>query len=301
MPESRLHPATRTALTVVLAAQGAALFLLPVAVADHPAWGLLLVPLALTHHTLWSLVHEAIHGTLATPRPFNDGLGRLLAIVHGAPFAVLRLGHLLHHRHNRSALDAAECYDPALRSAAVAAAGYYARLLGGLYVAEVAAGVLLLLPRPVAGAAARRLAVADPMVAVMAPRLLEGRTLRSVRVDMCASLLLWAGAAAWWGDQAWMLAGFVGLRALAISLTDNLHHYGTPLGERRYATDLAVPRWLGAVLLEFQLHGVHHRNPALPWHRLRARFDAEGARVQGPWLPALLRQLRGPRPVRDLR
>jgi fatty acid desaturase len=264
MPSPRLYPATRVALTIVLAAQAAAMFLLPQAVAIHSAWGLLLVPLASTHHTLWSLVHEAIHGTLATPSRLNERLGRLLAVLHGAPFAVLRLGHLLHHRHNRSALDAAECYDPARRGAAAAAAGYYARLRGGLYLAEVAAGVLLLLPRSAAGAAARRLAAADPMVALMAQRLLEPATLRIVRVDVSASLLLWTGAALWWGDQAWMLGGFVALRALAISLTDNLHHYGTPLGERRYATDLAAPRWLGAVLLDFQFHGVHHRHPALP-------------------------------------
>jgi fatty acid desaturase len=103
MPSPRLYPATRVALTIVLAAQAAAMFLLPQAVAIHSAWGLLLVPLASTHHTLWSLVHEAIHGTLATPSRLNERLGRLLAVLHGAPFAVLRLGHLLHHRHNRSA------------------------------------------------------------------------------------------------------------------------------------------------------------------------------------------------------
>jgi fatty acid desaturase len=290
-----MHPATAVALIAVLGAQLFAAFGLPLVLASRgPAWGLLLIPLALTHHTLWSLVHEAIHGTMATPRRANDGLGRLLAALHGAPFAVLRLGHLLHHRHNRTALDVAEAYDPARTSRPAAVIRYFVRLLGGLYLAEVAAGLLLLMPHVAAERAARALARADPMVRLMAPHLLAPGTLWATRIDALAALALWTAAAWCWGAHAWMLLAFLGLRAVAISLTDNLHHYGTPVGDRHFATNLCAPPWLAALLLDFQYHGVHHRHPSLPWHRLATQWTAEGGATHGRWFQALLRQLRGP-------
>jgi fatty acid desaturase len=131
----------------------------------------------------------------------------------------------------------------------------------------------------------------------MAAALLAPGTLRAIRLDVLATAAFWTAAGLCWGERAWMFAAFLGLRAVGISLTDNLHHYGTPLGDRLFATDLSAPRWLARVLLDFQLHGVHHRHPSVPWHRLAAQFAAEGGSTHGSWFEALRRQLRGPIPL----
>jgi fatty acid desaturase len=50
-------------------------------------------------------------------------------------------------------------------------------------------------------------------------------------------------------------------------------------------------------LLHFNLHGVHHRHPQLPWFALRAQFERDGAQPDINIATCLLRQLRGPIPL----
>jgi fatty acid desaturase len=56
----------------------------------------------------WLLIHEAIHYKLLRNREANDRLGRVLAILFGCPFHILKIGHMTHHRYNRSELDTTE-------------------------------------------------------------------------------------------------------------------------------------------------------------------------------------------------
>jgi hypothetical protein len=99
------------------------------------AWGSLLVPLALANTPLWSLTHESIHGSLLRDRGWNDRLGRALAIGYGAPFALIKAGHLLHHRFSRTPRERTEVFDPAVTSWRRQAPLYCLRLFGGLYLA----------------------------------------------------------------------------------------------------------------------------------------------------------------------
>ena len=80
-------------------------------------------------------------------RGVNEAAGRVLAILFLAPFDGLRFGHLSHHALNARPSERPEFYDPAKRSGLRAAAAFYARLLGGVYLLEVASGPLGLLPR----------------------------------------------------------------------------------------------------------------------------------------------------------
>ncbi|MEU3012068.1 fatty acid desaturase [Nocardia asteroides] len=127
------------------------LFVVPLLLARDPAWGWLLVPLTLTTTPFWSLIHEAIHGSLLRDRTHNDRTGRALTVLYGSPFAMLKAGHLLHHRYSR-VRERTEIYDPARTSWLAAAPRFYLTLLGGLYLLEVLA--LLLAPLP--GRANRR-------------------------------------------------------------------------------------------------------------------------------------------------
>ncbi|WP_260860764.1 fatty acid desaturase, partial [Mycobacterium tilburgii] len=114
---------------------------------SNPAWGWLLAPIALLTTPFWSLIHDVIHGYLQRDRVRNDRLGRTLAIGYGAPFSVLKADHLLHHRYSRTSWDRTEIYDPSTTSWTAMAPGYYLRLIGGLYFAEVGCVLLVFAPR----------------------------------------------------------------------------------------------------------------------------------------------------------
>lgn len=272
------------------------LWLLP---AD-PAWGWLLVPIALLTTPFWSLIHEAIHGTLLRERKWNDRLGRILAIGYGAPFIVLKTGHLLHHRYSRTRRQRTEIYDPARSSWAVAAPGYYLLLLGGLYLAEVASVLLVAAPRWLWRYVARRLDSPDTDTGM----LLDGirrRHLRQFRADGVAVILVYAAASVGYGRHVWMLAAALAARAVLISVADNAYHYGTRLDAPLEAMNLRLPRPMERFVLAFNLHSVHHRHPGLRWYELRSAFAADDDQFHLGWFTAAARQLRGPISAEDLR
>ncbi|WP_171165482.1 fatty acid desaturase [Streptomyces sp. I05A-00742] len=276
------------ALTVVLCQ----LFVLPLWLLPRdPAWGWAEVPLTLTAVPLWSLVHEGIHGSLFADRTRNDRCGRVLAVLHGAPFVVLKTGHLLHHRYSRTPRERTEVYDAGTTTWLKVAPGYYARLLGGLYLMEAASAFLAVLPAGAMRRLARAAEAPDSVAGPLFERLARARALRQLRVDAAAVVALHAAAFAAYGGYAWMLCAALGGRALMVSLADNAYHYATPLDAPLQALDLRLPRPLEAFALNFNLHGVHHRHPGLPWSALRARGDGH---YDLGWFPAVARQLRGP-------
>lgn len=268
--------------------------LLPVS----PHWGWLLAPIVLTTPALWALIHEAVHGLLHPRAAANLAFGRGLSILFGAPFRALRFGHLMHHRFNRTALDRTEVVAGG-RSTARTTAVYYARLLGGLYLAEALAGWAAWLPRPMAMAAVRAAFGGEtPDGRSMRPaaerRLLGPAGRRELRVDGLAVILLFAGGFALYGQFWWMLALALAGRAVLISFLDNAYHYATPVDDVLYAHDLRLPGPLALAMLNFNLHGVHHHHPALPWNGLARAFAADGHAYEGALPSIALRQLRGP-------
>ncbi|MFF5174492.1 fatty acid desaturase [Micromonospora sp. NPDC000089] len=303
--ESRGDTATSavliTAALVVVALQ---LVVLPlVLLPADPRWGWLLVPLAATTTPYWSLVHEAIHGSLLPTRRHNDRWGRVLAIGYGAPFALLKTGHLLHHRYSRTRRERSEVYDPAEvgRAGRVGmVAGHYLRLFGGLYLAEVASLLLLAAPQRLWRWLADRLDAPDTVTGLLLDAV-RRRQLRAFRVDAAVVVGAYAAAAIGYGRHVWMLAAALGARATLVSLADNAYHYGTRLDAPLEAMNLRLPRPLEAFVLAFNLHAVHHRHPGLPWHRLRAALLADGDELHLGWFRAVGRQLRGPIPLDDPR
>lgn len=245
----------------------------------------------------WSMLHEAIHGVADRDPRVNEAAGRALGILFGSPFVLLRTGHLLHHRFNRIA-EVSEGYDANVTPRVLAAFRHYATVLGGLYWAEVLGGLLLLLPqrawRRVLGGFG-----ADPRFSAAAlAQLSKPSNRRAARMDAAAILALYGGAflLARWE----LLAAALCLRALLISFFDNAYHYGTALGERRAARNLTLPAPLSAFILHFNLHGVHHLEPWVPWFELPARAAALDARWSGGLLAAAAMQLKGPIPLQRL-
>lgn len=292
-PSAERSAATLTpAIALLLAALGlAALLGLPLAIRNVPAWGLLLLPLALTTPTQWAAIHEAIHGGLASGRA-SRLLGRALAIIHGAPFDLLRVGHLIHHR-----IYAADSAPPPVPDfpAPLRSLFFYARILGGVYLAEVASGLLMLLPRSLLNQLLRRAAAAPVLAGLevedwVQRQLLAPRALAEIRADVLAILALYTSAFMLYGPNGWMLLVLIATRAVLISFMDNLYHH-RPEGAPRGSDNLSLPPWAAAAILNANFHGVHHRRPGLPWYALPAALTPAEAASRRPFFVVARNQL----------
>jgi fatty acid desaturase len=268
-------------------------------------WGWLLVPAALLTNFFWALHHEAIHGGFHHGRRRNLLAGRCMAILLGSSFHLLRFAHLMHHRHNRNPIDRPDTYDPALTRRFRARVVFLGSLVCGLYLAELVAPVFSALPR----ARIRRIidrVYRDDDKAVAAIRLaahrtlLEPRRLAMIRVDAALAWALIIASAVSYGRHWPMLVGFLGARGLLISVFDNVYHFATPIDRPDYARNLSLPAPLRLLVLNMNLHRIHHARPALPWWALPAEFRAAGDVYDAPLLRVAAAQFAGPVPVTAL-
>ncbi len=290
VPSARTYGSTATSSLLVAGALGSLLLqLYVIPLASLPGW--LLIPLVLTSTHLWSILHESIHGSLLRDRAWNDRLGRALAVGYGAPFILLKSGHLLHHRFSRTPRERTEVYDTG--SWGSHAPGYYLRLVGGLYLAEVASVLLAVAPKPLWYRLRRLLDRPDTVTALLFDAI-TGRRLGQFRPDAALIVLVYAGAFLAYGRNWWILMVVLAGRAFLVSVADNAYHYGTALDEPLEAMNLELPRPLESFVLAFNLHGIHHKYPGLAWHSLRGVFLADGGRFDLGWWRAVARQVKGP-------
>jgi fatty acid desaturase len=272
------------------------LFLLP----SSLWWAATLVPLAALNNPFWSLIHEAIHDMFHPSRRVNRATGRLLAFFFGSPFLVLRLSHLLHHKLNRSPLEGTELFDPEKSSRPRACLGYFSQILGGLYFLEVISPWLFFLPRRLLGRMERSFFSGENLAGNLMKGLMREEAIREMRADGAVILALFAVSAVSYGAHWPWLAGALLARAFLISFLDNVYHYRTPVNDVFYAENLWLPGFLSATLLHFNLHGIHHRNVAIPWIELPEAFLEESGIFHGNYFVAAARQLRGPVPIAEL-
>jgi fatty acid desaturase len=290
----RFIPETRNRLY----AAAAVLLQLAVAAAAPFAWKAGLLPFAalLIIHVYgtvlgWLLIHEAIHGKLASNRALNDGSGRLLAILFGCPFHILKVGHMTHHKHNRGKLDTTELMPGDTKHPAMWGALYFARILGGLYVMEVLAPLAFFVWRWArrAIAAAANTPSADAMLNLFTRPLVN-----AIRADAVICLALFATLALWTGPDPWPLLLLFAARALAVSYYDNAYHYGTDPNDAGAAMNLSTPSWLKPLILNHNMHRVHHKYPAASWSMLPELFVRDGDRFDRALSSVAFDQLRGP-------
>jgi len=276
-----------------LALHLALLFALPQLLAHSLAWAWVFVLLAWANVTHWALIHEAIHKMLFVDPRRNELGGRLLSVLFGASFHVLRFGHLMHHKLNRDWHNE-DAYGADWRGRL----GYYYTLTFGLYVSEVLTSLTMaLLPRRAFMRLACATVVKDsPDVAMAGERFFYERgNIRFVRRDMACAALLYAAAfyqyAAYWP----VLLGFLLLRGFVISFFDNLYHYGTPADNSKAAKELTLPEPVSRLLLHGNFHETHHLNPDVPWCDLPDRHLRESRGFDGGLVGEGLQQFAGPR------
>ena len=234
-------------------------------VALHFGW--LPWPVTLTLSTLaafacFTPLHDATHRALGRDPRLHAVVGRLVALPLLGPYVAFRHLHLTHHR---------ETNDPAKDPDFWAGAGpawqlplrwltqdlhYYARYLPDR-------------SRP----RAERLEAITTMVVLWG----------------CAAALLLTPLA-WTVLMAWVLPGRLALGLLSCTFDYLPHRPHTVLGkaDRYGATVNFRERWLGLLMLNQNLHLVHHLFPSVPFYRYhlvwqdrQASLEAKGARTVG--------------------
>ncbi len=262
-----------------------------------PWWALTLIPLVAANNPLWSLAHETIHGSFHRDGRIDRLAGRALGIVFGSPWRVLRTGHLLHHRLNRTPADRNEAYDPAETTALRAAPAYYYELLVGLYLSQLLSSLAFFLPQRLLDWARPRFLDAESYSGQAAAVLTRPENVAELRTDGALIILLLGASLYAYGAWWWLLPAILAARCLCISFLDYVYHYGSPIDRLLHAYNLKLPAPLSAALLNFNLHAVHHRHPNLPWPWLPEAFEADEDRYHADYFRAAARQLRGPIPL----
>ena len=263
-------------------------------------WAWTLLPLALLTNPFWSLIHEAIHDLFHPNRRANALTGRLLAILFGSPFRILRQSHLLHHKLNRMPVEGTEYYDRGKGAKAAAAPGYYFQILLGLYLVEVVSTLGFLLPRQWLQRFREKHLPAHSVSSILMQNWLGAESLREIRLDGLLTLV-WLSFSFWLYGENWpLLLAVLVARGFLISFLDNVYHYETPVSDVFFAKNLRLPAPLAKLLLNFNLHGIHHINPAISWINLPKAFEVQGAKFQGRYFAAALRQLHGPIALQEL-
>jgi fatty acid desaturase len=265
-------------------------------------WSLAIIPFSALNNSFWALIHEAIHDLFSSSRGTNVAAGRLLSLFFGSPFHVLRLTHLSHHKFNRSPLEkGTEVYDPTRSSKLEANLRYFFYIFCGLYLLEVFSAFLFFLPTKSFHRLGRRLVDhGNAQEKWLAKKFMDAKTVKEIRLDGIAILLMFGLSAFCYGTHWRVLVGVLAIRIFLISFMDNVYHYGSTLNVTISGHNLWLPRILSMLILNFNFHRIHHRNPAVPWPKLPELFAAEADRYDRGLLTAAVDQLRGPIAISEL-
>lgn len=285
----------------------AVLLLLPTLVRlnawDHGRdWALLVIPVALVSNGFWALQHEAIHNLFAGDQARNKQAGRIMGVLFGSSFRILRFGHLMHHRFNRHPLDRPDTYDQQTTRVWTARAHFFGEILGGLYLIEILTPLLYWLPRKIIHRLLDRVYSGTDhrlkQLRQLAQQALgSDRAITEIRQDAATVILLFGCSFALWGQLWWVLLAFLLGRGMLISFLDNIYHFRTPIDQPDFAYNLEAPGLFRCLILNMNFHRVHHNNMHLPWWCLPRQFAVAGEKFDGSYGLAALAQLRGPAPT----
>jgi fatty acid desaturase len=237
----------------------------------------------------WLIIHECIHYSLFRQRPLNVLTGRAISVLFGCSFHVLRAGHLMHHKHNRSEVEPSELVFETPRNPALRWVEHYGWIFGLFHIGQMLFPLILPFRRTVMARAARgkRRSLEN-----LLQRL--DRTFWSAAFDGCLCLAYLVLLVVLNVESLWALALMLYGRALTISFHDNLYHYGTTPRDPFAAYNLHAHRVFQRVLLNSNYHRTHHRYPRVPWDRLPQTFVAAGDRFDERFAKVVLKQLQGP-------
>lgn len=246
--------------------------------------------------TLWGLVHEGIHGRLMPQPGANRLLARVLAVLLGFSFDAVQFGHLMHHRYNGHEHDRPNRMKPG-EPAWMSWSRHCVHLFGGHYLFTGLVSLVAFAPARLRELAVKRALRGEQSdIAAMRRGALkwsaDSERILRIRIDFTAGALLTLFAcvhyAAFWPA---LLLGLYG-RAFLFSTLDNLPHYGMGGRGNESAMNLTLHPWASIVVLNHNLHRLHHERPHLPWRALPA-YSTQ-APTNGNYFVAAIRQFSGP-------
>jgi fatty acid desaturase len=226
-----------------------------------------MVLFAAANNTLFCLLHECVHGTFHPSRAWNDGAGRLLAAFFPTSFTIQRVSHLGHHRRNRTDLELYDYYLPH-QSRWLKSYWIYC-LLTGFYWSIIPVAGLVYLACPFAfrsrwfreGPA--RLWGFEEFVKDISEQPIA-RVWPEALFTLSFQVMLWRVLGLGWASWLACYWSF-GLLWSSLQYTD---HAWSPRDVYEGAWNLRVWPMARAVLLNYNLHLVHHRRPEIPWIHL---------------------------------
>jgi fatty acid desaturase len=84
------------------------------------------------------------------------------------------------------------------------------------------------------------------------------------------------------------------MRALMISLLDNVYHYGTPSTNEKAGKNLKLSPFVSALMLHGNYHETHHVNATTAWVNLPQMHHQKNDTFDGDFLSHAAQQFRGP-------
>ena len=278
--------------------------LLPLLAGHDPVAEIVLLAAVLAATPLhWGLAHESFHGGFARDAGRNRLAGRVLAWFLFMSWDLIRFGHLMHHDANRHPFDRPEVV-PEGGSRLGAVPAYFGKLLGGHAAISCVSALGVLAPERLTRRLIER-AGGDPELAKIRAAALRAFTAperrRRIRGDLAVMALLLVLALWAWGSAWPVFAASIAIRYLGLSLLDNAPHYGTAIDSGRAARNTTIPSAFRILVMNQNLHGVHHALPELDWRELPQGFRQLDQRHDGSWFVQVLRQFRGPLRPSELR
>jgi fatty acid desaturase len=242
---------------------------------------------------MYTVAHEAVHFKLFPGRTRrNDAVAILLLAPIAAPLSVYRRIHGFHHGGNRrdratAALDqfrTGPAPSPAKRRGYGLLWNFY--VFGGGFFLHSLVTILIFLVVP-----ERRAARISPVF-----RNWPARMRLRAWAEFAPGLALHAAVMAAAGWTVWL--AMLGLPLLAFawiwSMLLYIYHYRTSIGPdvRRNVRSLPRQPFFSWLLLNFNEHAAHHRDPNIPWYALPAHRDPAEAEADVRSLGAAIRQQR---------
>jgi len=258
-------------LNLALAAMSGTLAVACLWLASHaPHWTLLVAAafvFSFVNNTNFSLLHECVHGSFHPDRRINDAAGVVLAAFFPTAFAIQRASHFGHHRRNRSDLELYDYYLPH-QSRWLKTYWLYC-LLTGFYwaIIPVAGFVYLLCPfafrsRALVDGPAKWWGFQEMVRDIAAEPI--ARVWPQALFTFSFQGLLWVALGFDW--TGWLACYWAfGLNWSSLQYTD---HAWSPRDVHEGAWNLRFWKITQAIFLNYNLHLVHHRAPAIPWIHL---------------------------------
>ncbi len=284
---------TRLNIVIQIAASATSLFCLWSA-SHYDSWSIKIAAalvFSFTNNTLFSLLHESVHRCYSKNKLINETAGIMAAAFFPTALVFQRTCHLGHHLRNRTDHEMFDMYYPE-DNKFLKFTQYYA-ILTGFYWLSLPFGCLMYMIAPSSYNIFKHMAKSTD-AEMMLPFLTHPLKTR-IRLEIFYTFAFQAAAIYLLGLNftGWILCYWIfGMNWGGLQYAD---HAWSERDIRNGAWNLAVPKWMQAVFLNYHYHKVHHQHPTAPWTSLPEMAEPNGPRPS--FLKIYFEMWKGPRPV----